>query len=112
MCTLFCFQNYLSPVLSGKKKDKNGLECEKLELFSLKLFKLCTEEVQKVKEKEAEPLVAIATVCMDALLVCGGSSSKAPPLSFEKILLHFAKWSLTTPSTTALTRYERGLKTC
>ena len=98
--------------MSGKKKDKNALEFEKLELFSLKLFKLCIEEVQKVKERDTEPLVAIATVCVDSLLICSGSSSKAPPLSFEKILLHFAKWSFTTSSTTALTRYEHGLKIC
>ena len=87
------------------------MEFEKLELFSLKLFKLCIEQLQKVKERESEFLSGVATVCMDALLVCSGSSSKAPPLSFEKILLHFAKWSLTTAAPT-LARSERGLEIC
>lgn len=50
---------------------------------------------------------------MDALLVCSGSSSKAPALSFEKILLHFAKWSLTmTGNFPCHARLEFGLKVC
>lgn len=53
----------------------------------------------------------VAVVCMDSLLVCSGSSSKAPPLSFEKILLHFAKWCLSS-SISASLHSELGLRVC
>lgn len=101
-------------MLSAKKKREGSLEWDKLELFSLKLFKLCIELLQKTDHgKEAESLVSIATLCMDALLVCSGSSAKAPPLSFEKILLHFAKWCLTLSSNSSThTRIDLGVKVC
>jgi hypothetical protein len=50
---------------------------------------------------------------MDSLLVCSGSSPKAPPLSFEKILLHFAKFSLSSADvSTSLQPLEVGLRVC
>ena len=106
------FQNYLSPVLSKKKKKhENALEFEKLELFSLKLFKLCIEQLQKKDDKDKDTLGDVAALCIDSLLICSGSSSKAPPLSFEKMLLHFSKWCLST-TTKSSERYELGLKSC
>ena len=100
-------------MLSGKKQ-KNVREFEKLELFSLKLFKFCIEQLQKKKtEGETVQLVHISTLCMDSLLVCSGSSSKAPPLSFEKILLHFAKFCLSSANvSTSLQHAELGLRVC
>lgn len=98
-------------MLSGKRKNESSLELEKLELFSLKLFKLCIEQLQKTHDREdVGVLVNIAKVCVDALIVCSGCSPKAPALSFEKILLHFAKWCLTM--TDNLSHVELGLKVC
>ena len=105
-------QTYLSPVLSGKKQ-KSASELEKLELFSLKLFKFCIEQLQRKSERETQSLVKLSTLCMDSLLVCSGSSPKAPPLSFEKILLHFAKFCLSSADvSTSLQHPELGLKVC
>lgn len=96
-------------MLCPKKKRGNALEFERLELFSLKLFKFCTELLQK---KNEDMLVAIAVLCMDSLLVCNGSSSKVPPLSFEKILLHFCKWCFSSQTTVSSLRSEHGLRAC
>ena len=50
---------------------------------------------------------------MDSLLVCSGSSPKAPPLSFEKILLHFAKFCLSSADVSTSIRHpEFGLRVC
>ena len=99
-------------MLSGKKQ-KSASELEKLELFSLKLFKFCIEQLQRKSETERESLVQLSTLCMDSLLVCSGSSPKAPPLSFEKILLHFAKFCLSSADVSASLQHpELGLKVC
>ena len=106
-------QTYLSPVLCEKKQKGGALEFEKLELFSLKLFKFCIEQLQRKSERETESLVQLSTLCMDSLLVCSGSSTKAPPLSFEKILLHFAKFNLSSADvSTSLQPLEVGLRVC
>ena len=50
---------------------------------------------------------------MDSLLICSGSSSKAPILSFEKILLHFAKFCLSSADvSSSLEHPELGLRVC
>lgn len=104
-------QTYLSPVLCEKKQKGNALEFEKLELFSLKLFKFCIEQLQRKNEKETESLVQLSILCMDSLLVCSGSSPKAPHLGFEKILLHFAKFNLSSGDvSTSLQPLEVGLR--
>ena len=95
------------------KKQKSALELEKLELFSLKLFKFCIEQLQRKNERETESFVQLSTLCMDSLLVCSGSSPKPPPLSFEKILLHFAKFCLSSADvSTSLQHHELGLRVC
>ena len=100
-------------MLCKKKQNGGALEFEKLELFSLKLFKFCIEQLQRKNERETESLVQLSTLCMDSLLVCSGSSSKAPHLSFEKILLHFAKFNLSSADvSTSLQPLEVGLRVC
>ena len=100
-------------MLCEKKQKSGALEFEKLELFSLKLFKFCIEQLQRKNERETESLVQLSSLCMDSLLVCSGSSPKAPPLSFEKILLHFAKFNLSSANvSTSLQPLEVGLRVC
>ena len=66
----------------------------KLEIFSLKQFKLCLERA-KTSEKLAEQLTFFVDLCrlaVTTLRVCSGSSrGKIPPLSFEKLMVHFVQ---------------------
>ena len=66
----------------------------KLEIFSLKLFKLSLERA-KTSENLVEQSIFFIDLCrlaVTALQVCSGSSrGKIPPLSFEKLLLHFVQ---------------------
>lgn len=85
----------------------------KLELFSLKLFKLSLEYG---KAGSRESLRSVPTSCVfidlcvlavDCLLVCSGASGdKIPPLSFEKLLLHFAQLCVRHGN------YDRAMETC
>ena len=75
---------------SGRSQDA------KYELFALKLLKQCLELVQKSGEcsNSAKELLEIGCICIESLRECSGSG-KAPPLSFEKLLLHFASQCFT-----------------
>ena len=64
----------------------------KLELFSLKLFKLSLERAKTSPKSAApRPLINLCRLATSSLLVCAGASGKVPLLSFEKLLLHFAQ---------------------
>lgn len=79
----------------------------KYELFSLKLFKHVIEILPKCKaQQQHSTLKMIGVLCIESLQICDGFSGKAPPLSFEKMLLHFAKCCLT------LSESETGVIAC
>ena len=91
-------QDYLAPLEEGQSCDKATLT--KLELFSLKLFKLSLELAKKTaesaQEEAVECLFKLCQLTVSGLRVCGGSSGgKVPPMSFEKLLLHFVQLCVT-----------------
>lgn len=74
-----------------RKKGQSNLQFEKYELFALKLLKLCVEQLQSCncRGDGSAALLEAGSLCFKALQLCG-CSGKAPPLSCEKMLLHFA----------------------
>ena len=88
-------QNYLAPVVSKNSKSETA-HFGKYELFSLKLFKLVIELLAKCEAQQKHVILRnIGVLCIESLQVCIGYSGKAPPLSFEKMLLHFTKCCFT-----------------
>ena len=107
-------QRYLSPVLSRDGHDltrnikQQSLEEKfgKYELFSLKLLKQCIELWKSGCHGDTATLLQLGLVSVDSLVVCSSSSGKAPPLSFEKLLFHFASQCVASSS------YEAGMQAC
>ena len=107
-------QSYLSPVLTRdshaptRNTKRKSLEEKpaKYELFSLKLLKQCIELWKGGRHGDTAALQDLGLVCVDSLVVCSSSSGKAPPLSFEKLLFHFASQCVASGS------YEAGMRAC
>ena len=91
-------QKFLSPVLkktplqpSGKsEKPKDLSKFGKYEIFSLKLLKQCIEQCKGEVDDDSASLVQIGAISVESLEFCNRCSGKVPPLSFEKLLFHFA----------------------
>ena len=85
--------------------EENSRQFGKYELFSLKLLKQCIE-TWKNATQDTPTLLEIGSISVDSLIVCSNSSGKAPPLSFEKLLFHFASQCINCGC------YEAGMQTC
>ena len=107
-------QNYLSPVLkemplkqsSRSDESKTLSKFSKYEIFSLKLLKQCIEQCKGASKGDTPTLLEIGTISIESLEVCNRCSGKVPPLSFEKLLFHFASQCFNCA------QYDRGLKAC
>lgn len=89
---IFVLQNYLAP-LYFKDPVPRSNTLSKLEVFSLKLFKQSLE-LAKQRSSAAQHLIALCHLAVSSLQMCAGVSGKLPPLSFEKLLLHFIQLCL------------------
>lgn len=100
-------QKYLSPVLKKtqpSEKPKDPSKFGKYEIFSLKLLKQCIEQCKGDVEDDSVSLVQIGAISVESLEFCNRCSGKVPPLSFEKLLFHFASQCFNCA------QYDVGLK--
>ena len=90
-------QDYLAPLFhKDDHPTQNAAVLAKLEVFSIKLFKLSLERAKSSQRttEESTLFIDLCQLAVSSLQVCAGSSSgKIPPLSFEKLLLHFLQLS-------------------
>ena len=78
----------------------------KYEIFSLKLLKQCIEQCKGASKGSTPTLLEIGAIGIESLKICNRCSGKVPPLSFEKLLFHFASQCFNCA------QYDTGLKTC
>ena len=97
-----CFQDYLTPLRQQRESGCDQTTLGKLELFSLRLFKLALERAKTViaaDDSSCQPyLLKLCRLSVSSLATCAGtktSRGKIPPLSFEKLLLHFLQLCVT-----------------
>lgn len=102
MCSL---QHYLLLCCNGS--THSSVTQAKLEIFSLKLLKLCTEKLLSSSDQGQRSLIcSIGSLCIDNLREACEVSGKSPKLAFEKILLHYCRACLLCKS------LDEGEKAC